>query len=340
MNTSSFEIMLPAPATPHQYEAVDEPEDELLAADELVLRPQPSKKLATVARERSPHPPGPNIRTPVPLPKTTAAPRGRSTSQPRSGASTPGSRSGNKGRPKGWKPGMSYAAVRNFGPEVAAQYAAMKKGANRPAGTAKLARAGSRRKTPRAAAPAPGTQAVKPPKAKPAAPQQKLMDIYMELGVKGEPFRCEWEGCQSQLHNLNTLKRHVVIVHCRGKRRECLWRRCAYTGITFDTDEELAEHLGEEHFIPYAWHLGDGPKISFGIPEPDLKALPIYLFDKAGNQVTDSIQGQAVEDDATRGVREAALKEAQLHGIPQVPFELDSEDEDEKMVLGWSTPYP
>lgn len=60
----------------------------------------------------------------------------------------------------------------------------------------------------------------------------------MELGVKGEPFRCEWEGCQSRLHNLNMLERHVVIVHCRGKRRECLWTRCAYIGITFDTDED------------------------------------------------------------------------------------------------------
>lgn len=334
MHASAFEIMLPAPATPHQYETVDEPEDELQAADEPALpglRPQPSQKFTTVARERPSHPPAANIITPVPLPKTAALPGG--TPQPRSGTSTPGSKSGNKGRPKGWKPGMSYAAVRNFGPEIAAKFAASNPIGNRQAGTAKLARASSARKPkPKPAPAAPVTTTKKRP--------TTLLDLYMDSRIKSEPFRCEWEGCQSRLHNLKTLEKHVDIVHCRGQRKECLWKRCAYAGISFDTDEELGTHLREVHFIPYAWHLGDGPKISFGVPDPDLEELPGYLFDKTGRQVTDSTRGQKVEDAETQKKRKKALSDSQKPKRPAPPYEVDSEDEDEAMVLGWSSAFP
>ena len=352
MNAPGFEIMLPSPAAPHQYETVHEPEDELQTANELTLpepRHHPGKKFTTVSRERPTHPPAPKIITPVPLPKTATLPQRTPTPQPRSGTLTPGSKPRNKGRPKGWRPGMSYTAVRNFGPEVAAKFAAMNPVGNRQAGTAKLAKLGSGRGTrkTRAAASAPGTQAIKKTKARPAVtapaappPPTPPMKIYMERGVKDVPFRCEWRGCSSRLHNLKTLEKHVDIVHCRGERNECLWRRCADAEISFDTEEELEAHLKEAHFIPYAWHFGDGPKISFGTPEPDLEKLPDYLFDKTGKQVTDSIKEQVEEDQETRDKREKWLEDFLKKGKVVVPYEVNSEDEDEAMVLGWSSAYP
>ena len=77
-------------------------------------------------------------------------------------------------------------------------------------------------------------------------------------------FICEWKGCLAELHNLDTLKAHVFIVH--GEKQPsadliCLWGKCgAKGGELLKTQIEWVEHINGQHLIPFAWHMGDGPK--------------------------------------------------------------------------------
>jgi hypothetical protein len=91
------------------------------------------------------------------------------------------------------------------------------------------------------------------------------------------PFLCEWTNCPAELVNLETLEHHVLSIH--AKRRSglyCQWAKCKAPLV--ETDEvvetvpghrtpfaskaELKEHIKQEHLIPMAWHMGDGPKES------------------------------------------------------------------------------
>ncbi len=74
------------------------------------------------------------------------------------------------------------------------------------------------------------------------------------------PFLCEWKNCPAELHNLDTLRLHVLNVHKKKPslgRRRCYWRRCDGQE-EFDTKEKWEDHIIEKHLIPFAWHMGDG----------------------------------------------------------------------------------
>jgi hypothetical protein len=95
-------------------------------------------------------------------------------------------------------------------------------------------------------------------------------------------YICEWKGCPAELHNLETLRRHVYVEHnnklpCGG--RECLWAECATKSQSnipeekkvggdlkqtakFDTEAEWRKHIEDEHMVPISWQMGDGPKVS------------------------------------------------------------------------------
>lgn len=91
------------------------------------------------------------------------------------------------------------------------------------------------------------------------------------------PFKCEWKGCEAELHNLETLRLHLHIVH--KKRVEgkvpCLWAKCGAKKVVEGEDGEKKiiddhprfasrqawkDHLEVRHLIPFSWHMGDGPK--------------------------------------------------------------------------------
>ena len=102
---------------------------------------------------------------------------------------------------------------------------------------------------------------------------QEVVPHYQE-------YKCQWDGCNSLLINLDTLKRHLVKVH--GKESEggeytCWWEDCkgvkkagAAAGrvvpATFQDIETWVLHIDEKHVRPIAWKLGDGPKggVAFG----------------------------------------------------------------------------
>lgn len=88
-------------------------------------------------------------------------------------------------------------------------------------------------------------------------------------------YKCHWKGCKAELHNLSTLKKHIVKIHGRptlGGVFECLWQPCTARSNPVDVHADAAKvaswadmdgwihHIDEEHLQPVAWELGDGPR--------------------------------------------------------------------------------
>lgn len=101
-------------------------------------------------------------------------------------------------------------------------------------------------------------------------------------------YKCEWNNCPAQLHNLATLRFHLFKNH--GKKENamysCLWKGCntpkttegrdelvpesgRVTQYEFKDEDEWKSHVEKRHLTPYAWHMGDGPQNSLGM---------IYVF--------------------------------------------------------------
>ena len=89
-------------------------------------------------------------------------------------------------------------------------------------------------------------------------------------------FKCAWQGCQNKgLHNLDTLRRHVLKVHVpRARAVEatgdllCAWARCPgddngdaddASGPGFAGPSILKQHIEDTHMHEIALRLGDGP---------------------------------------------------------------------------------
>ena len=100
--------------------------------------------------------------------------------------------------------------------------------------------------------------------------------------------------------------------------------------MLFADSAALEAHLETEHLVPLVWHVGDGPRNSprglgggqrrvpadiNGTDGDGLwqsggdEALPDFLFDAHGNQVTPSIHGQRIEDPVTRRNNKRKLRE-------------------------------
>ncbi|CAG8959278.1 hypothetical protein HYFRA_00013047 [Hymenoscyphus fraxineus] len=142
-------------------------------------------------------------------------------------------------------------------------------------------------------------------------------------------FYCEWKGCPAELHNLDTLRKHLHVLH---KQRDkvtgmipCMFRKCANSHtaetnafniegqashaaegstlphsspVVFRKRSDWKEHLEKEHLTPIAWHLGDGPQVETFSPEPaeyDLRKNEPWLFNSEGVQVIESVRGQKLE---------------------------------------------
>jgi hypothetical protein len=227
---------------------------------------------------------------------------------------TPGS--SKRGRPKGWRPGMSYAEVRGTSP-------------TRPRAARKIKPADG----------GGGTIVVKRRGRPPKQPSPPPVEVYLQQNVAFVAFLCEWRGCKAELHNLETLRRHMRIVHLRPLEkadtgRRCCWGKCGLAGDDDDEGREFAgakeleAHVEREHLVPFSWHVGDGPRNSGwfgkrkGRDEED--DVPSWLKDADGNQVTPSIKDQAIEDYATWRQNRRKLKRLLIERDRNPPSE--SED--------------
>lgn len=96
--------------------------------------------------------------------------------------------------------------------------------------------------------------------------------------VRYQSYKCKWQNCTADLHNLETLKKHVFKVHRKETLRntlECLWGDCGkevtsydpntnmriekHAPFSFDLESKWRNHVQETHFDPLFWELGDGP---------------------------------------------------------------------------------
>ncbi|KZM21806.1 uncharacterized protein EKO05_0001746 [Ascochyta rabiei] len=117
-------------------------------------------------------------------------------------------------------------------------------------------------------------------------------------------FKCKWQNCQAELHNLETLQKHVFKGHCKERLHnllECLWDGCG-TEVTnidpvtnmslkrstpqaFGSESAWRGHMQRIHFDPLAWEHGDGP--AGGVS--DAHDSEAYLSDAQGRRVTPRI---------------------------------------------------
>ncbi|KAK1761395.1 hypothetical protein QBC47DRAFT_369972 [Echria macrotheca] len=253
----------------------DDPEvlvtSDILPMKKAKSEPKPSLKKDTSEPTTSTPMAGPN---PVPFPLPTVTP------QPKK-----------RGRPFGWKLGSGpYSTMSKSGPGST----------GRPRGRPPV-------KTPKPPQP-PGEpkRRGRPPRKQPPTP----WETYINSNPKFLVFLCEWEGCPAQLHNLETLRRHLLVVH--GKAGTCKWGDCPTkhpSPLTFSTSADFEAHLDKTHILACAWHLGDGPQNhSDNPPPPDPPdKLPSYLFDRNGKQVTPWVGDLEVEDDEARKKRKLRL---------------------------------
>ncbi|KAJ3493257.1 hypothetical protein NLG97_g4847 [Lecanicillium saksenae] len=139
-------------------------------------------------------------------------------------------------------------------------------------------------------------------------------EVYLALRPTFAHFLCEWSGCKADLHNMDTLRRHVKTVHIKPQtQHRCAWGKCGKKSAGKPIDATtLITHLEQAHWVPMTWHVGDGTKNSWNwsvTPETTGDGIPDFLKDSDGNQVTPSTRDQEIEDAVTYKNNRRKLKE-------------------------------
>ena len=91
---------------------------------------------------------------------------------------------------------------------------------------------------------------------------------------KRHAYTCRWKACQAELHNLETLRKHVHSHQNEFDEEsnyQCLWTGCGKSRISasdtnaerepleFKSETSWERHMDGRHLDHYAWELGDGP---------------------------------------------------------------------------------
>jgi hypothetical protein len=103
-----------------------------------------------------------------------------------------------------------------------------------------------------------------------------------------QSYKCKWQNCKADLHNLDTLKKHIFKMHRKETLRntlECLWDDCgkkvtnhdAMTNMrierhephSFNHESDWRGHIEQDHLRPLSWDLGDGPASGLSGKEDD-----------------------------------------------------------------------
>lgn len=187
---------------------------------------------------------------------------------------------------------------------------------------------------PRLKAPQAGFARRKPggPGRPPRQPSPSPVGTYQRLQAHFVAFLCEWSDCRAELHNLDTLRKHLHQVHIRDRSHSCQWGICSKQLDTNQTADApvLRRHIEEVHLAPFSWHVGDGPQNTIdalaGDKGPSHNLLPNFLFAKDGTQVTPSVQDQQFEDFATWRDNQRKLKELLVRRDNNLPSESETSD--------------
>ncbi|KAI0536273.1 hypothetical protein GGR58DRAFT_475803 [Xylaria digitata] len=223
-------------------------------------------------------------------------------------AETPSSSEPKKrGRPKGWKPGQPYSTDPDSRYRKRERREAESQARERSQGQGKIQ--GQPQEAKRRGRP-------------PRTLEPSVRERYLQSKPDYIPYKCEWALsqdsqqqeptlCPAELQNMDTLRRHVFLIHGDGDPLVCRFSHCKDCNppLRFETEKEFKSHMETKHFAVYLWHLGEGYQNN-GIWTLENKSdeLPAYLFDKLGNQVTPSVQDQRLESDLQHKERKRKLK--------------------------------
>lgn len=126
--------------------------------------------------------------------------------------------------------------------------------------------------------------------------------IYETLKPQFTEFPCRWKGCRAVLMNLESLKKHLSVVHSHEAQEHlrCQWDKCGRlnTPVFFSKLSDVDGHVMERHIQELAWRLGDGVGGVVGRPmHPEYSMNPpLHLFRKG-------TQAKALEQDEKAQVR-------------------------------------
>lgn len=139
-------------------------------------------------------------------------------------------------------------------------------------------------------------------KKKPGRPAKSSKHIEIPVPEpKYAVFFCEWKGCPAELHNAQTLRLHLHVVHGKKdpitKKITCQWKDCikinhtedVVTGdinetredFVFGSKEEWKKHLEDSHLLRVLWYQGDGPKVQHHSKFLPFGRLPPRLLTQA-----------------------------------------------------------
>lgn len=190
------------------------------------------------------------------------------------------------------------------------------------------------------------------------SPPPRVVYLRSET-TKFNSFICEWEGCPAKLQNVDTLHRHLKIVHGNITNNPkihqqnptptvCKWGTCPskHPELVLPTREDFINHI-ERHMTTQKWYMGDGPKntshetdyskIKIIPTRGDANPLPSYLFDpQTGEQVTPSIKDQEFENEKDRKDRMIKLeriKRQMQENAPEQPAYTEEQVRDIEKAL-------
>ncbi|KAL8936468.1 MAG: hypothetical protein Q9211_004178 [Gyalolechia sp. 1 TL-2023] len=150
----------------------------------------------------------------------------------------------------------------------------------------------------------------KHPQNRPGRPKKSTPKSSQQSNPIHRIYKCQWKNCPAELHNLETLRKHVnkhsAKFRDEGSPVPCLWRGCGKEiraqaesdddeeperqPLTFGTHDIWAKHMDRRHIAEFAWKLGDGPSIRSDSDMSD------YVSDSAKRQVTPIIQNEGRPD--------------------------------------------
>ncbi|KAH0145859.1 hypothetical protein KCU67_g12478, partial [Aureobasidium melanogenum] len=172
--------------------------------------------------------------------------------------------------------------------------------------------------------------------------QPKPVVEVKEPEVEFNVYKCEWEDCGAELHNIDTLRKHVLKLH--GKKTaegdyECAWFGCFQEDevTAFDDMAQWMEHMESQHVKPISRTLGDGPRS--GLSDRYSEQSDAYLSDSHGRLVTPIIsmappkQGSK-EWEAQQEAEAAARRLTNLTGSRLNDEKLLQQMEEKKRIVG------
>ncbi|KAJ5423179.1 hypothetical protein N7491_008395 [Penicillium cf. griseofulvum] len=153
--------------------------------------------------------------------------------------------------------------------------------------------------------------------------------IPREQPVDYQIFPCKWEGCAAELHNIDSVRAHVIKVHIPHSL-VCKWKDCG--NKTPMAAADMFTHVSSEHISKMAWQLGDGPKVP--VTAENKPNYPSVLGDRSARKGTmvlpvDECQVKAfskAHGKLSEKTKAQALLEAGRHWKQQVGPEMDWSD--------------